>query len=335
MNTMRPALLIALAVFAGTPLLAQRQTGEIRVFVADPAGVAMDAQGLLTGAATQVRLSFTTNREGRYLIKDLPFGVYRLAVSHADFAISSTLVDIHSAIPVELKIVLALAPLGAEVTVRDSRTLLDPNQTSTVSRFGNDALHDREASLPGRSVVDIVNQQPGFLLEANGVLHPRGSEYNVQYVVDGIPITDNRSPAFAPEMEADDLQYVNVLTGGYPAEYGRKLGGIVELVTERDARPGFHGRAIAQGGSFDTTTGFALLQYGWGRNTFTLSADAARTDRYLDPPVEQNYSNKGSSEGLTARYERDLTDRDRLRIYLHRMRTAFLVPNEQIGRAHV
>jgi hypothetical protein len=330
---MRPAPLTALAILAATSLFAQRQTGELRVFVTDPAGAAMDATGLLAGQATQVRLSFTANREGRYIIKDLPFGVYRLEISHADFATSQTLVDIHSAIPVDLTIGLTLAPLAAEVTVHDSRTLLDPNQTANVSRFGSDALHTREASLPGRSVVDIVNQQPGFLLEANGVLHPRGSEYNVQYVVDGIPITDNRSPAFAPEMEADDLQYVNVLTGGYPAEYGRKLGGVVELATERDSRHGLHGRVIAQGGSFDTTTGFALLQYGWGRNTFSLSADAARTDRYLDPPVEQNFSNHGSSEGLTSRFERDLTDKDRLRIYLHRMRTAFLVPNELLQEA--
>ena len=30
-------------------------------------------------------------------------------------------------------------------------------------------------------------------MEANGVLHPRGAEYNTQYVVDGFPVVDNRS----------------------------------------------------------------------------------------------------------------------------------------------
>jgi hypothetical protein len=46
----------------------------------------------------------------------------------------------------------------------------------------------------------------------------------VQYVIDGLPITDNRSPAFAPELDADDVHAMTILTGGYPAEYGRKLG---------------------------------------------------------------------------------------------------------------
>ena len=49
-------------------------------------------------------------------------------------------------------------------------------------------------------MADLINMEPGWLLEAGGVLHPRGSEYQTQYVVDGIPLTDNRSAGFAPEI---------------------------------------------------------------------------------------------------------------------------------------
>jgi hypothetical protein len=55
-------------------------------------------------------------------------------------------------------------------------------------------------ALPGRSMQDLVNSQPGWLYEGNAVLHPRGSEYQTQFVVDGIPLTDNRSPSFGPEL---------------------------------------------------------------------------------------------------------------------------------------
>ena len=40
-----------------------------------------------------------------------------------------------------------------------------------------------------------VDDEPGWLYEANSVLHPRGSEYDVQFVVNGLPLTENRSPA--------------------------------------------------------------------------------------------------------------------------------------------
>ena len=62
-----------------------------------------------------------------------------------------------------------------------------------------------------------MEAQPGWLMEANGVLHPRGSEYNVQYLVDGFPMAENRSPAFAPGIETEELESMNVFTGGYPA----------------------------------------------------------------------------------------------------------------------
>lgn len=330
MRTMRvTCLMMCLAL----PLAAQRGTGELRLTVTDPAGAGVVADGFLVSQATQVKRNFETDREGRYVAKDLPFGMYRLQLERANFSPFSAVVEIRSELPLDLKVILRIAAINTEVVVADADTLTDPHRTGTVYFMGAETLRDRKSSLPGRSVLELVDSQPGFLLEANGVLHPRGSEYDVQYVVNGIPITDNRSPAFAPEFDADDLQYMNVMTGNYPAEYGRKLGGIVEVVTERDARRGFHGKAVATGGSFATASGYLLGQYGTGRNTFGVSAEWARTDRYLDPPVEENFTNTGSSAGLTARFERDLTDRDRLRLYAHRKRTDFLVPNERIQEA--
>ena len=97
-------------------------------------------------------------------------------------------------------------------------------------------LQQRLTALPGRALPDLVNAHPGWLLEANGILHPRGSEYQTQYVIDGLPLTDNRSPAFAAEVESAGVRGLNTLTGGYPAEYGRKLGGVIEVVTLGTAR---------------------------------------------------------------------------------------------------
>src|SRR6266550_7254919 len=129
-------------------------------------------------------------------------------------------------------------------------------RTGALNHLGTETLRDRRSSQPGRDVLDLVDTQPGWLLEANGVLHPRGAEYGVQYVVDGIPIFDNRSPAFAPALDVEELQSMNVLTGNYPAEFGRKLGGVIDVVTARSANPGFHGKAALQAGSFSTESGY-------------------------------------------------------------------------------
>src|SRR5947207_254093 len=144
------------------------------------------------------------------------------------------------------------------------------------------------SGLPLQSRVELVSEANRFrerlATDVQGILHPRGSEYQTQYVVDGLPLTDNRSPAFASEIDADEVRSTNILTGGYPAEYGRKLGGVIEVVTAAAARRGFHGSLAVSAGSFDTKSGDATGEYGWPRTTLSVSAGLAGTDRYLDPP---------------------------------------------------
>jgi outer membrane cobalamin receptor len=311
-------------------LFAQSESGELRVKVTDPAGLPVPSSVELVSQVNQVRRKFETDAEGNVAAKRLPFGMYHIRVDHPGFAPYSGLVEIRSAIPKEYRVTLGVAPIETVVVVSDAATLLDPHGTGAINRIGADALQDRITGRPGRSLLDLVDTQPGWLLEANGVLHPRGSEYQAQYVVDGIPLTENRSPAFSPELEADAVQSISVMTGGYPAEYGRKLGGVIEIVTMRDSRPGFHGKAVASGGSFDTSGGDLLGQYGWGRNTLSLSADVDRTSRYLDPPVQENYTNAGTNAAIAGHFERDLSDRDRIGVILRRGQSRFEVPNERV-----
>src|SRR5215470_5261769 len=269
----------------------QSASGELRIVVRDSSGLPVECRATLVSEANDISQALETNASGESVAKRLPFGRYRITIDQSGFTPYDALVDVDSAVPREYRITLTPAPVQAAVTVRAEDTLLDTRQASAINRVGSDTLQQRITTLPGRSVADVVNTQPGWLLEANGILHPRGSEYQVQYVIDGLPITDNRSPAFAPELDADDVHAMSVLTGGYPAEYGRKLGGVIEVVTAGEARRGLHSSVVASAGSFGTVSGYGSTQYGWKRGTFGASANLARTNRYLDPPVEENFTN--------------------------------------------
>ncbi len=315
-------LLVAVQLFG------QSNSGGLRLKVVDPAGLGLRSSVSLVSEANQFRQTYSTDDAGNLAARNLPFGVYRLEIKRPGFAVSSKVVEVRSAIPAEVRIQLSVAPAQTAVDVSDSDTLVDPHRTGTINRIGADMMEHRSTSLPGRSIIDLVNSQPGWLLESNGVLHPRGSEYQTQYVVDGVPLTDNRSPSFAPEIEADDAQSMTILTANFPAEYGRKLGGVVEITTARDARQGFHGKFVASGGSFDTADGYLMMQQGWGKNTLGISAEGALTDRYLDPPVLNNYTNRATTSSFASHYERDLSDRDRVGFIVRHEQTVFQVPNE-------
>jgi hypothetical protein len=251
-------------------------------------------------------------------------------VSRAGFQTSTEVVWVGSEVPVELAVTPGVAPVETRVDVTDSATLLDPNRVANANSIGAQSIGEHLGAQPGRGLLDLINAQPGWLYESNGVLHPRGSEYDVQFVLDGVPMNENRSPAFAPSFEADDVESMRVITAGYPAEYGRKLGGVVELSSPKDAQGGFHGEAAVGGGSFDSTTGYLNLAYGAGRNRLTATGYAARTDRYLDPPVLANSTNSGSSAGSSVGYSRDLSARDRIRVKVTQSAVRFEVPDELV-----
>ena len=314
-------------------LFGQTNTGELRVVVQDPSHRPAEAALHLVSEASQYRRDFRTDGLGRLDVTRLPFGLYEVELRKAGFAETTTLVEIRSASPKELLLVLEVASVKTTVTVNADQTLLDPHEVGSVNRIGSETIADRQASLPGRSVVDLVNSQPGWLYEGNAVLHPRGSEYEVQFVVDGIPLTDNRSPSFGPEIQGDDVQSLSIYTAGFPAEYGRKLGGVIAVEPAKDTLPGFHGKVIASGGSYSTANGYALGQYSWGRNTLTFSADGAESDHYLNPPVLQNFTNEGTTGNFSLRYERDLTDADRVSLSVTHSLARFEVPNEQVQQA--
>jgi TonB-dependent Receptor Plug Domain len=315
------------------PLCAQSNIGELRLRVTDPAGFGVKTAVQITSGANQYRNTLVTSDQGSLDVHRLPYGIYQLKIAQPGFAVVAESVDIHSSIPTEHTVQLKLPTVNQSVTVSAASTLIDPDQAGSVNQIGSDLIRNRLSSIPGRSLQDLVNSQPGWLYEGNAVLHPRGSEYQTQFVVDGIPLTDNRSPSFGPEIEADDVESMSIYTAGIPAEYGRKMGGVVELNTLQDSQPGFHGDVVLSGGGFDTAGAFAKGQYASGNNVFGGSVSGSMTDHYLNPVVPQNYSNTGTLGDFSANYERDLTSKDRLRFIVRHELSRYDIPNEQVQQA--
>ena len=310
------------------PLVAQTDSGQIRLKVMDPHGLGIKTVVELVSEANQYHYTIVTDENGLLVLKRLSFGPYRLQIQQPGFAAVSVPIELRSAIPLDYSVRLSVASARAEVTVSAADTLIDPHRPGSENEIGSENIRTRTTSLPGRSLQDLVNSQPGWLYEGNAVLHPRGSEYQTQFVVDGIPLTDNRSPSFGPEIEADDVDSINIYTAGIPAEFGRKMGGVVELNTLRDSQPGLHGDLVFDGGNFDTAGAFARVQDSWGHNTLGFSASGAMTAHYLNPVVPENYTNRGTLGDFSVSFERDFTPKDHLTLSLRHELARYEIPNE-------
>jgi len=315
-------------LFAAVVAFGQADTGELRLFITDPSGSAVPASVQLASEVNQYNRTFEADAAGHVIAKRLRFGLYTVTVSHAGFTTAKELIEIRSALPKELKVELGLGAVQTTVNVNTEETLIDPYATSSANRIGSDTIADRVASQPGRGLAELVNEEPGWIFEANGILHPRAEEYQVQYVIDGMPMTENRSAGFVADFDPADVQEMSEMVAGFPAEYGRKMGGVIEVQTTRDKRPGFHGKVVLGGGSYDTANGYVEGQYGFGSSTLSMSLSGAETDHFLDPPATQNYTNHGTTADLMAHYERDLDANNRIGVIISRNQSKFLVPNE-------
>jgi hypothetical protein len=330
----RPRMKRFLAFFlCAIPVFGQSNTGELRLKVIDPSGLGVTTTVRIVSQAIQYQNTLATTAQGTLDVQRLPYGIYQLEINQPGFAAILESVEIRSSIPTENTLQLKVLPVSESITVSAASTLIDPDQAGSVNQIGTDLIQNRVSSVPGRSLQDLVNSQPGWLYEGNAVLHPRGSEYQTQFVVDGIPLTDNRSPSFGPEIEADDVQSMSIYTAGIPAEYGRKMGGVVELNTLQDSQPGFHGQVVLSGGSFDSAGSFAEGQYVWGKNTLGASASGSMTDHYLNPVVPQNYTNTGTLGDFSIHYQRDLTPNDRVNFIVRHELSRYDIPNEDVQEA--
>ena len=312
---------------------AQSNAGELRLKVTGPDGLPVKASVVLSSDALQFHRSFSTDDSGLVIARNLFFGPYRLQVVRDSFSPFEGRIEIRSVLPTDYVVKLSIAAVSTAVNVVAEGTLLDPERAGASNHLDQQDITERPSSLPGRSLQDLVNSQPGWLYEGNAVLHPRGSEYQTQFVVDGIPLTDNRSPSFGPEIEADDVDSLTIYTAGIPAEYGRSMGGVIEVNTLRDSVPGLHGQAVLSGGSFDTAGAFAQLQYGWGHNTLGFSGSGDGTAHYLNPVVPQNFTNRGTTGDFAMSFARDLTPSDHLNLSVRHAFSRYELPNEQIQQA--
>ncbi|MBV9611510.1 MAG: TonB-dependent receptor [Acidobacteriaceae bacterium] len=332
-RVIRVVVCFAVILLAPQFALGQVDTGELRISVTDATGLALPCSVTLVSQSSQTARQANANDSGQLIFEKLPFGVYHAKVEHAGFHPFSAMIEIRTQIPRELHVQLNVETASTEMVVTAPATLLDPHRTGVTYAIGSQQIREQVTTLPGRSVLDLIDMQPGWLFEGNAVLHPRGAEYQTLFVIDGVPMDENRSPAFAADVEPSEAAQISVMTASFPAEYGRKLGGVIDVITTRDPRSGFHGTAEFGGGSFGTETGFLSGTYGWAHSALTLTASGEHTDRYLDPPVLGNFTNTGTSEAISGIYDADLSDSDRVHLAFHRRETSFEVPNENLQQA--
>lgn len=307
------------------------------------AGVVTDSQGLAVPGATvalenrlsKVSQSATTDEGGRYTLANVAFGTYVLSVTLDGFNPAQQVVEVRSSVPLSRDVALTVGALSETVNV-SADALLETSAAGSHVDIGATLIEQMPSATPSKQLSAMLLSAPGFIPSQNGRVHVRGSHGQIQYVVDGVPMTDEYSEAFANPLDPRYVKSAEVMTGGIPAEYGGKLAAVVDITSKSgldDPRKAT-GAASINAGSFGAVDGGVTVG---GRLTsrvgYFLSGGGNRTGRYLDPPTTDNFHNDGHASRFTGKLEFRPSDADFVRAVVSVNGSRFQVANRPDSQA--
>jgi hypothetical protein len=266
----------------------------------------------------------TTGTDGKYTFTGVPFGDYTVEATSAGLISDHQHVQVGSS---EVKTIdLTLVNTEEVVEISEDWSVPAPSKaTGSVSTIDRDQL----AELPGaeaRPVTEVIATQPGFVVDALGNVYVRGNHANIQYQVDGIPVPDSVGSMFAASIPVRLIEALEIYTGGMPAEFGDRLGAVVNLVTRHG---GDHpdGTAQIRYGSFNTVEPGFSYSASSGRTGVFIGGSYLYSQRALDPPsIDPIVHDTGSSGRVFSRIDYTPCEANRYELFVTYAHNRFQIP---------
>jgi outer membrane receptor protein involved in Fe transport len=255
MRSAKTLTLFLMALLTSSNVTGQQITGSIRGTVSDPSGAVVRAA---TVTAKQIETGLTrvaiTDRQGEYVLVELPIGHYQLEVQAKGFQKylqQGISLDVNQTAMVGIH--LKLGSETQQVEVSANAALVQ----SMVSSLGQTVMEHEIIDLPldGRNFSQLGLLQPGVVPLTPGLLEAGGpARQNQAYAVDGqrpesnnflIDGADNVSSVdggFVLKPPIDAIAEFKILSHNANAEFGRNTGSTTNIVT-RSGSNAFHGAA--------------------------------------------------------------------------------------------
>jgi outer membrane receptor for ferrienterochelin and colicin len=230
----RSALTVALGLCFASNVQAQSNTAGA-VFGQAGAGDTV----LVENPATGFKRSISVGSDGQYRASALPTGSYRITLQRAD-GTSSVRENVTVNVGTGTSVNFGAAPAGGATdleAIQVTAALVNPIDVSSVEST-TILTAEQIAKIPvPRDVTSVALLAPGTVKgdAAFGNLASFGGASVAEnaYFVNGFNITNSFKGLNFANIPFEAIGEQQIKTGGYGAEFGRALGGVVNLVTKR------------------------------------------------------------------------------------------------------
>ncbi|HKB07794.1 MAG TPA: carboxypeptidase regulatory-like domain-containing protein, partial [Candidatus Polarisedimenticolia bacterium] len=236
------ASLSAIVLFGTSAFAQETTTGTITGNVTDPTGRGIPGAVVIatSGTGTQVAES---DAKGHYVLPFLRPGTYTLRVEAPGGFNTVVKSDVTVGLNVRVQMDFTLEPGKTEtVTVTGETPLVDPKSTASSTNL---KYEDFANSVPlGRSFTDTYAVAPGVVSglgtgQGNYAISGASGLEN-SYLIDGVNVTNTGYGgigaynivygSLGTGVTSEFLDEVQIKTGGFEAEYGQALGGIINTI---------------------------------------------------------------------------------------------------------
>src|SRR5271163_2707293 len=239
------AVLVFALFFACTgPAFSQLSVAQLSGFVHDSSGGAVkNATVTLRNTATEAVYRTTSNDSGLYVIPNLPPDSYELTVAFPGFA---TTVDKGIVLTVgqtaTIDIALKVATQNEEVVVTTEVPPIEPTKTEISQVIDTQQIQDLPIS--GRQFTDFALLTAGVAtgrsslqstiteFETTRISFAGMRDFSNMITVDGADNVNTATGSQRATPPQESVQEFRVVNNAFGAEYGRALGGIVNIVTK-------------------------------------------------------------------------------------------------------
>ena len=292
------ALSLLAAAFLTTSLFAA-SAGVVRGRVLGPdnqpmSGVLVQLRNDITGFKQDV----ATTADGAFVFNNVPYNPYELHIDVQGFQPSHVAVDVHSPVPVEETVTLKVAGVSESinVTAEPPAAQLETDNSQSHIDIDKSYIAKAPAAVASRAMEQIITSTPGFAKDENGRFHFQGAHSQSEYVVDGQTISDQTGVTFSNSIDPGIAQGIEVIYGNVPAEFGEKVGAVINLTTKSGLGAGDPKTEVLAGGSkFATIEAGASVAGGSQTFGYFGSINGSKSDRFLDPVNFDNLHNHGDT----------------------------------------
>jgi len=241
----------------------------------------------LVSRATQASIETTADADGRFAFANVAPGEYVVRGSSQGFSTKEVRIV---AEPREIRAVtlaLDLSPVTVTVDVNAEAISLPSTHSPSSTTLTSDRLElvpvTERTTLPDA----IVTAAPGMIRGHDDFVHIRGEEVALNPFINGVAFWENSHAVFSSGISPDVIDVANVMTGGFPAEYGNRFGGVVDIVTKSGLRMDHSGGATVNGGQAGRRS--VSGEYGGHQPRIGYYAFGSMfaSDRFLSPPAPE------------------------------------------------